>query len=74
MIDQLLSLTLRDVAPFFAALVIVAVLLSMFILPDYIYWRRQVRNLPKVEAHCIEFVSETGAKQVSISFQIDLTN
>ena len=47
--------------PVLAALVAVVVLLSLFILPDYICWKRRLRQLPHVTAHQIQFSDEDTA-------------
>jgi hypothetical protein len=47
--------------PVLAALVAVVVLLTLFILPDYICWKRRLRQLPHVTAHQIQFSDEETA-------------
>ena len=47
----------------FLAILVVAILLAVFILPDYICWRRRLRDLPSVVAHQIQFVDESTARQ-----------
>ena len=44
--------------PVIAAVLAVAFLLTLFILPDYICWRRRLRQLPTVTAHQIQFIDE----------------
>ena len=47
----------------FIALVLVIILLALFILPDYICWKRRLSVLPSVMAHQIQFVDESTAKE-----------
>ena len=49
--------------PVIAAVVAVVVLLALFILPDYICWKRRLRQLPAVVAHQIQFVDEEVCKE-----------
>ena len=49
--------------PAVAAVAVVVVMLAMFILPDYICWKRRLRNLPSVVAHQIQFVDEATCRQ-----------
>ena len=48
--------------PVIAAFFAVAILLTLFILPDYICWKRRLRQLPTVKAHQIQFKDEETAK------------
>ena len=48
--------------PVIAAFFAVIILLSLFILPDYICWKRRLRQLPHVTAHQIQFGSSDMAQ------------
>ena len=49
--------------PAVVAIVVVFFLLALFILPDYICWKRRIRSLPSVVAHQIQFVDEATCLQ-----------
>ncbi len=49
--------------PVLGAVVVVCLLLALFILPDYICWRRRLAQLPTVQAHQIQFVDEKTCRQ-----------
>ena len=51
--------------PVLLAFLVVIFLLGLFILPDYLCWRRRVRMLPKVTAHHIQFTTIENAESVS---------
>ena len=47
-----------------AGFVLVIILLAVFLLPDYICWKRRVRRLPRVKAHHIQVQEEELAKRI----------
>ena len=48
----------------FFGILLCGILLGLFLLPDYICWRRRVRKLPWVDAHHIQVREEELAKRV----------
>ena len=55
--------------PVLLAFLVVVFLLGLFILPDYLCWRRRVRMLPKVTAHHIQFTTIENAESVSTAIR-----
>jgi hypothetical protein len=48
--------------PVIAAIFAVGLLLTLFILPDYICWKRRLRQLPSITAHQIQFTHRETAE------------
>lgn len=58
------SLSDMSISAIFAGILLCCLLLGLFLLPDYICWRRRVRKLPWVDAHHIQVREEELAKRI----------